>query len=309
MTGAQDSAKPLRILVGYFHPWTNEAGLYVASAAGHYRAEGLDVAIGAIDPLRGDGLAHLVREEVDFAVVPSSRLLVRRELGERLIGVAAINHRAMEAIQTNKSTGIDRPRALAGKRLALNPTPRGVAMVRHLVRVDGGDPDAVELVDSGVRELSADDIAAGEVDATFGGYWAWDLLFEARAADQRVFWPVDEIGAPAYHSYVLATREALVLERADLVRSVLAATARGYQEAAADPDGTLEVLERVIAYFPRQVLRRSLELIAPTWTDQRRWGIQREELFAGYAAWLAENGILADPDGWRAAIENDLLPA
>ena len=46
-----------------------------------------------------------------------------------------------------------------------------------MVRRDGGDPDELILLDSGVWELSVDDIAAGETDATFGGYWAWDALF------------------------------------------------------------------------------------------------------------------------------------
>lgn len=69
-------------------------------------------------------------------------------------------------------------------------------MVRHLVAADGGDPDAVITVDAGYRELTVDDIAAGEADATFGTYWSWDALRGDLPEEQRLTWPVDEIGAP-----------------------------------------------------------------------------------------------------------------
>ena len=174
----------VRVMLGYFHPWPNDAGFYTALAGGHYREAGLHVELAVVDPLRGDALEYLARGEADFAVCPTNRLLARRERGQRLRGIAAVNDRAMETVQTVTDTAITRPRELEGRRIALNPTRRGIAMVRHLVRRDGGDPDALIAVDSGVRELSVDDIAAGEVDATFGGYWAWDApvrLARARA--------------------------------------------------------------------------------------------------------------------------------
>ncbi|MEU8024564.1 MULTISPECIES: ABC transporter substrate-binding protein [Micromonospora] len=290
----------LRVMLEYFHPWPNAAGLYVASNAGWYREAGLDVELTVFDALRGDTLEHLRRGEVHLGVFPTNRLLVRRAAGQPLHAVAAINHRGMETIQTVTGRGIARPRDLVGKRLALNPTPRGVAMVRHLVAADGGDPDGVELVDSGYRELSVDDIAAGHVDATFGGYWAWDALMADLPGERRVVWPVDEIGAPPYHSYLLGTGPALD-GRDDLLATFLEVTARGYRAATDDPEQTLAVLDRVIPYFPRALLARSLELIAPTWWHEGRWGTVRAELMEPYTGWLAANGILPAGFDWRDA--------
>jgi NitT/TauT family transport system substrate-binding protein len=298
----------LRVVLEYFHPWTNDAGFYAAASAGHYEDAGLDVEIVVGDPLRGDALEHLVREAADFAVCPTNRLLARRGRGEALTGLAAINQRGLETVQTVTATGIARLRDLQGRRIALNPTARGVAMVRHLVRSDGGDPDAVIIVDSGVRELSVDDIAAGEVDATFGGYWAWDALFGDVEPEQRRVWHADEEGGLRYHSYLLAARDCLVQERPDVVRGFLRATEAGYLEAGSQPDATLATLERVIPYFPRAVLRRSLGLIAPTWTDSGGWGEQRAELLEGYTRWLAENGVVSSADIWRDAVTNEFVP-
>jgi ABC-type nitrate/sulfonate/bicarbonate transport system substrate-binding protein len=292
----------VRVMLEYYHPWTNSAGFYVASTEGWYREAGLDVELSVFDALRGDTLEHLHRGEVHFGVFPTNRLLVRRAAGQPLHAVASINHRGMETIQTVAELGITRPRELAGRRLALNPTPRGVAMVRHLVAADGGDPDAVILVDSGHRELSLHDVAAGEVDATFGGYWAWDALFADLPAERRVVWPVDEIGAPPYHSYLLGTGPALA-GRDDLVRTFLEVTARGYRAATDDPGRTLEILDRVIPYFPRPILARSLELIAPTWWHGGTWGEIRPDLMDPYAAWLAAGDILPAGFDWRDAVK------
>lgn len=298
----------VRVQLEYFHPWPNAAGVQLAAAAGWYREAGLDVEVTLFDPLRGDSLASLSRRETEFAIFPSNRLLVRRERGEPLVGVAAINHRAMETIQTTTRTGITRPAELEGRTIAFNPTPRGLAMVRHLIAADGGDPDAVTFVDSGTRELGFDEIEAGEVDASFGGYWAWDLLFDALPAERRVFWPVDEIGAPPYHSYLLGTHERLAEQEPELVRAFVAATARGYREAAADRARALAVFERTIPYFPRSVLARSLELVASSWFHDGAWGEQRRELLEPYAAWLAEHGVLGSADVWQAATTGEFLP-
>ncbi|HEY1480232.1 MAG TPA: ABC transporter substrate-binding protein [Gaiellales bacterium] len=300
--------RSVRVVLEYFHPWPNSSGFHVAAAQGWYRELDLEVDLRAFDPLRGDGLDYLLRGEAELAVFPSNRLLVRRALGQPLRGIAAINHRALETIQTTTATGIARPAELAGRRVALNPTPRGAAMLRHLVAYDGGDPDAVVLVDSGVRELGAADIADGKVDAIFGGYWAWDVLFGGLHADEHIVWPVDEIGAPAYHSYLLGARDETIDDEPELLRAFLAASERGFLAAALDPELTLAVLERVMPYFPADVLAESLRLIAPTWTHDGRWGEQRDELLGPYTAWLAAHGVLDDANAWMGATTNDLRP-
>ena len=135
-------------------------------------------------------------------------------------------------------------------------------MVRHIVAVDDGNPDDVITVDSGLRELTVDDIRAGEADATFGGYWAWDALLGSLPAEERVVWRVDDIGAPPYHGYLFGAHEQLVTDAPDLARAFLAVAERGYRTAATNPGLALATLERVIPYFPRRVLARSLSLVA-----------------------------------------------
>ncbi|QLF94676.1 ABC transporter substrate-binding protein [Pseudomonas sp. ABC1] len=299
----------VRVMLEYFHPWPNSAGFYLARDRGWYREAELDVRLVQPDPYHGDSLQHLLDGQADFGVFPSNRLLVRRAKGQPLRGIAAINHAGLESIQTLRDFGIERPRDLAGKRLALNPTPRGLAMVRHLVAADGGDPDAVILVDSGVRELRPEQLAAGAAEASFGGYWAWEALMDSPIADERrVVWPVDEIGAPAYHSYLLGAHEHLLEQQPEQVRRFLAVTARGFLTAAADPQAALPAYEQATPYFPSELLARSLQKIAPTWLHQGGWGQQRREMVEPYARWLHQQAVLDDPEVGQNAVLNDYLP-
>ncbi|MGY4533131.1 putative hydroxymethylpyrimidine transport system substrate-binding protein [Pseudomonas sp. TE3786] len=299
----------VRVMLEYFHPWPNSAGFYLARERGWYQEVGLDVELVVHDPFRGDTLEHLLNGAADFGVFPSNRLLVRRGLSQPLQGIAAINHGGLESIQTLTDSGIRRPRDLAGKRLALNPTPRGLAMVRHLVSNDGGDPDAVILVDSGVRELRPDQLAAGVADASFGGYWAWEALMPSSIdAARRVVLPVDSIGAPAYHSYLLGAHEQTLAAKPQVVRDFLAATAKGFLAAAQDPSSALNAYENVTPYFPAELLSASLHTIAPSWLHEGRWGEQREPLLQGYAQWLHQYGVLDNPQVWRGATSNAFLP-
>lgn len=294
---------PIRLMLEYFHPWPNSAGFYLARQRKWYEQRGLDLHISVPDAWHGDSLEHLARAQADFAVAPVNRLLVRRDKGEPLRAIAAINHCALETIQTLKSKNIHRPRDLAGRKLAMNPTPRGLAMIRHLIAADGGNPDTVEIVDTEFRELRPEDLLNGLADASFGSYWAWETLMDSPIPEEeRVIWPVGQIGAPAYHSYVLCTRDDIINTRPNKVHAFLHASEMGFLTAAQNPLSALSAYELATPYFPTDLLSRSLHAIAPTWLHNGRWGELRPDIMEEYTHWLAQNNILSDKDIWRSAI-------
>lgn len=293
---------PITLVLEYFHPWPNSAGFYVAREAGWYAEHDIDLEIRTVDPGVGDSLEHVVRGRADLAVFPTNRLLVRAERGEPLHALGAVNQRGLETVRTLEQSGIRSLADLEGRRLALNPTPRGLAIVRDLVHRAGGDFDRIELVDAGVRELTVDDLVNGVADATFGSYWAWDILVTERPDVPERTWRVDDELGIRYHSYLLGGGPAAAGLPSDVVAGFLEATARGFARAAADPEATTDLFSTVTPYFERDVLRRSVEAIAPTWFHDGRWGAIRAEAMDPYAAWMRSHGLIADAAGWRRTL-------
>jgi NitT/TauT family transport system substrate-binding protein len=295
-------------MLDYVHPWPNAAGFYVARERGWYRECGIDVELTTHDFGRGDTLAHLARYEVDFGVFPSNRLLVRREKREPLVGVAAVNQTGLETIQVLRASGIDRPRELAGHRIGYGLTPRGRAMVSHLVSYDGGDASKVVSIEAGGHELTPEYLLASGLDAIFGGYWCWDVLSHEVPEEKLWTWRTDEIGAPAYHSYLLGTQESTIEASPELVRNFVQATQRGFHAAADDQPRAAALMGRAVPYQPAWRLEASLALVATSWFHEGRFGIQRvEELISPYAGFLASFGVLSDQDVWKDATTNEFL--
>lgn len=292
----------VRLVHEYFHPWPNSAGFYLARQRGWYAEAGIELEFVLFDPGIGDSLEYLNSGRANFGVFPSNRLLQRREQGQRLAGIAAVNQRGLETVRTVTGTGIGRLRDLAGRRVGLNPTPRGRAIVRELVARDGGDPDAVELVDLGSRELTAAEIASGRVDATYGSYWTWDNLRDDYPLDQQLAWEVDTWLGLGYHSYLLGTTDDVLADRPDLVSRFAEVTARGFEAAAAEPEIIAGLYEPVAPYFPATLLAASGRLVSRTWLHRGHWGTLRTDLIEPYAQWLAHNRVIGEPDIWRSAI-------
>jgi putative hydroxymethylpyrimidine transport system substrate-binding protein len=299
--------RTLSLALEYFHPWPNSAGFYFAREQGWYADAGIDLEIRVVDYGRGDALAYIDRGGVDLGVFPSNRLLVRREAGQDLVAIAAVNQRGLETVRTRSDSGIRRLRDLEGRRVAYNPTPRGTAVVRSLIAGDGGDPDNYVIVDAGVRELDPADNFAGLADATFGSYWAWDNLLTAFPAESERVWKVDEQLGVGYHSYLLGGRGDFISRESRLVADFLAVTARGFVAAATGQEQAAAIFDRVTPYFSPTLLRRSIAAIAPTWfvggeADLGAWGVVRDELVGPYAHWLGERGILLVPEKWTDSI-------
>ena len=282
----------IRVMLDYVHPWPNAAGFYVARDRGWYRDAGLEVELTTHDYGRGDTLAHLGRYEVDFGVFPSNRLLVRRENREPLIGIAAISQTGLETIQAVRRAGITRPRDLEGRRIGFGLTPRGKAMVSHLVAADGGDPSKVIAVSTSGHELTPDYLVASGLDALFGGYWCWDVLSRGVPEEELITWRVSDIGAPSYHSYLLGTQEWTAQSNPELVRS------RSGVQRARWRGGWSHVAAGTVLDWSRpagSTTGAGASSASTTWSP-------------GYAKWLADNDVLASADVWRGATTNEFVP-
>jgi NitT/TauT family transport system substrate-binding protein len=127
---------------------------------------------------------------------------------------------------------------------------------------------------------------------------------------------LDDYGVPYGYTPVLLARPETIAESGATLAAFLAATRRGYEDAATDPDAAAE---RLLATaegpglddepFVRESQRRIADYYShadadadPDAAPEERWGWMRHERWAAFVDWLAEEGILQSLDG-------DHLPA
>ena len=84
-------------------------------------------------------------------------------------------------------------------------------------------------------------LAAGKVDAATGFWNAEGVALRRQGVPVRIF-KVDDYGAPPYPELILTTSRKTLERDPDLVRAVIAATARGYALAGDDPSRALDDL-------------------------------------------------------------------
>ena len=162
-------------------------------------------------------------------------------------------------------------------------------MVDSEVSADGGDPAKVKRRDDRLQRVPS--LAAGKVDAATGFWNAEGVALRREGVPIRIF-KVNDYGAPPYPELVLAASRETIERDPDLVRSLVAATARGYELTVRDPRAR-----------PRRPARRSarastapnsaaqLEALLP---DLRPAPFDPAVLRA-WARWDLEHGLLERP--------------
>jgi ABC-type nitrate/sulfonate/bicarbonate transport system substrate-binding protein len=138
------------------------AGYYVAQELGYYKEAGLDVEIRAGGPGK-NSLAEVLGGEADFGV-SSSHLLAERIKGAPVKALAAIFQNSPARFITLKSSNIETPKQLAGKRVMLLPQNASFELVTLLTQLNL--MQSIERVDT---NFDIDSLVDGDTDA-FNGY-------------------------------------------------------------------------------------------------------------------------------------------
>lgn len=132
-------------------PNTNHAGFFLAQAEGLYREAGIDVELRSPDDVAATGGLTPARQvaagTATLGVAPSESAIsfaTSNPDKPRLLAVAAVLQGSTSAVCALADSGIERPRDLAGRRYASYDGRFEDAIVRAMVRHDGGDGDAVD---------------------------------------------------------------------------------------------------------------------------------------------------------------------
>ncbi|KAF6254748.1 NMT1/THI5 like-domain-containing protein [Scenedesmus sp. NREL 46B-D3] len=198
-------------------PNTNHTGFYVARKKGFYKDAGIEVQILSPhqDEYKTTPGSRLVDGSATFACVPSESVISYHTWpnGEKpkIVAVAALLQSNQSAIVTLKYES---------------------RIVQQMIRADGGSGDYIETTPPMLGIWST--LLSGSADATWV-FLPWEGVAAQRANVALNTFKLEDYGIPYCYSPVLAAHPDTLAGQPDAVRSFLAATARGYEWAAAHP--------------------------------------------------------------------------
>lgn len=302
-----DEPTPATLMLNWT-PNNHHAGVYVALANGWYADAGLDLqvieaAVAGADQVVGAGRA-------DFGISQAESVIPARANGVPVVSIATIlpfNDSSLMALATDH---IARPRDLEGKTYGGYGGPLERELIDRLVACDGGDPDRVTFV-----EVGNIDYLAGLEQDRFDFVWVfegWDALrarqIAGAAIDTIRF--VDHLDCiPDWYTPVFIASEATIRDRPALVEAFLAATARGYAAAIADPEAAAAALLAAAPELDADLVHAAARYHAPLYAAPGHpWGVQEGETWRRFARFLAEAGLTDRNVDADAAFTNRLLP-
>ena len=285
-------------------PNTNHTGIFVAQHEGFFEDAGLEVEI--IQPGEVFAEQAVAGGAADFGISFQEQITLARAEAVPLVSIAAI-------IQNNTSGFASRvagsPGEWEGLRYGSFGSPFEEPTLRELMRCDGGDFDALEIVNTGFSDPLAL-LSQEQIDLAWI-FYGWQGVQAARQGiELEVVMMEDWFDCiPDYYTPVIFAAEATLEERPEIVRAFLKAVSRGYRFAIDEPATAAAILLDAVPELDEQLVRESQEWLSPRYqADAARWGEQDLEVWSTYSQWMAEHDIIAQPIQAERAFTNEYLP-
>lgn len=285
--GAEPGAPEGATLVLDFAPNAIHAGIFAGLAHGYYRDEGIDLQVQAPGE-SSDAPKLLAAGKVEFAILDANDLVIARDRGIDVVGIAPILVRPLAAVIARGDGPVRRPRDLEGRRIGVTGLPSDEAVVNSEVETDGGDPTTVEKVMIGFNAVPA--LAAGKVDAVTGFWGSEAVALQRQGVPVRVF-KTEEYGAPSYPELVLVTSRQMLEEDPELVDALHRATRRGYAFAGHHPKAALGDLLAAHPELDRAEQAAQLDAMR----SPLHPGAFEPPLLREWAKWALRHGIVEKP--------------
>ena len=285
--GEETADRPLRpvTLALDFSPNAAHAGVYAAVRERLDRRHGLRLRIRQ-PSTSADSLKLLAAGRSDLSIVDIHDLGLARQRGQDVVGVGAIVQRPLAAVIAHP--GLKRPRDLEGRRVGVTGLPSDDAVLRSVVRSDGGSFERVERRTIGFSAVPS--LIAGRVDAVVSFWNAEGVALRRRGKRTREF-RVDDFGAPRYPELVLAVTRETLERRRDLVAATLAALREGTRSAYSRREPAIRDIVRASG-ADEELVRAQLRALAPALRPPLR--LNRRALEA-WARFDARFGVLERP--------------
>lgn len=303
------AASPASIKVALdWTPNSNHTGFFVAKHKGYYADAGLDVSFISphVDNYHATPASRLLTSEATFAITPSESVVSAHTHPDKskpkLQAVATLLQSSTSAVVTLKSSGVDRPKLLDGKKYASYGARYEGRIVAQLIKNDGGKGEFIEETPAmlGIWQT----LLTGNADATWV-FLGWEgVEAKIKGVELNTF-RLEDYNIPYGYSPLLVAHPDFLRTSPDSVRKFLEATARGFQLAAAQPKEAAAILLEAVGHeFKDQPLPADLdprivhdaqEYLAQHYlTPSGAWGRMDGAVWTTFVDWLSSSGLLTD---------------
>ena len=273
-----------------WYPNANHAGIFLAQEKGYFQEEGLEVDIFTpADP--ATVLQTVASGRDDFGISYQVEVLLARQEQVPVVSVMGLVQHPLNSLMTLKSSGIERPRQLQGKKVGYPGIAYNIPMLKTMLEYDGASIDDVEVVNVGWSLVPA--LIGKKVDAIIGAYVSHESILAENEGYPVNVMRMEQWGVPDFYELVVVASESKVREDPEVIRKLARAVIRGYEDALDDPQGAIDVLVAASPEVVEAVERPGIEVLAPLWKGEApAVGWQEEERWIGFADWMKANDLL-----------------
>jgi NitT/TauT family transport system substrate-binding protein len=234
--------RPLKAIMNLNIDGSN-AAFALARERGYYKAAGLEV---TIDSSRGSGdaIAKVASGayEVGYADISTLVDFWGKNPASAPKTVMLLQDRSPQVVASLRKAGIAKPQDLVGRSVGATTTDAASRMFPAFARLAGLDLDRVkrQTVDVRIRDAM---LLRGDVDAVLGFDLTTVINLTSqgiKAEDVSLIYFAD-YGLDFYGNGIIASR-ALIEQSPDTVRAFVAAAARGWREAIAEPAAAVDAI-------------------------------------------------------------------
>lgn len=284
-----EELKKVTVILDYV-PNTNHTGMYVALDNGYYAEEGLDVEI--IEPTDGATATLVAQQKGTFGVSYQEDVTIALTSQDPLPikAVATLIQHNTSGFVSLADSGIESPADFEDKTYAGWGGPGESAVLEACMTQAGADFSKLSMVISDGTGFEA----LGKSCDVMWFFEGWDCInaemngcalnyMELRQLDERL----------DYYTPILITSDAVIESDPEMVSAFLRATAKGYQDVIADPEGSAEILYAHAPDYDLEMLKKSQVYLADKYMeDTDTWGLMKDEVWDNYSAFLQEYGVI-----------------
>lgn len=285
---------------------TNHTGLYAAQELGYYKDAGLNVQI--LEPTEGATATLIAVGTGDFGISYQEDVTIARTAEDPLPirAIAAILPHNTSGFLSHTSRSIHSPKDFEGKTYAGWGGAGEEAVLKAVMKKQDADFSKLTYL---LSDGSGIEALRDRVDLLWG-FEGWDNIKCQLAGIPIDYLPVAELDPRLdYYTPVLIANQDTLENRPELTQRFLAATAKGYEYAAAHPEESAELLHRYAPDSSMELLTQSQRYLSERYIgDSARWGEMKDEVWDNYTSFLAEYGVISTVIPASDCYTNEFLP-